>query len=37
LIDEVLQRLDAQLLTLSSDSKRIVANKAGHNVQAEDP
>jgi pimeloyl-ACP methyl ester carboxylesterase len=37
LIDEVLQRLDTQLLTLSSDSKRIVAKTAGHNIQAEDP
>ena len=37
LIDAVLQRLDAQLLTLSSDSKRIVARTAGHNIQADDP
>jgi pimeloyl-ACP methyl ester carboxylesterase len=37
LIDAVLQRLDAQLLTLSSDSKRIVAKKAGHNIQLDDP
>lgn len=37
LIDEVLQRLDTQLLTLSSDSKRIVAKQAGHNIQLEDP
>jgi pimeloyl-ACP methyl ester carboxylesterase len=37
LIDEVLQRLDAQLLTLSSDSKRIVAKTAGHNIQLDDP
>jgi pimeloyl-ACP methyl ester carboxylesterase len=37
LIDAVLQRLDAQLLTLSSDSKLIVAKKAGHNIQLDDP
>jgi pimeloyl-ACP methyl ester carboxylesterase len=37
LIDEVLQRLDAQLLTLSSDSKLIVAKQAGHNIQLDDP
>lgn len=37
LLDEVLQRLDTQLLTLSSDSKRIVAKKAGHNIQLDDP
>jgi pimeloyl-ACP methyl ester carboxylesterase len=36
-IDVVLRRLEAQLLTLSSDSKWIVAKKAGHNIQAEDP
>jgi len=37
LIDEVTQRLARQLLTLSSDSKLIVAKKAGHNIQAEEP
>lgn len=37
LIDRVNQTLDAQLLTLSSDSKLIVAKTAGHNIQAEDP
>jgi pimeloyl-ACP methyl ester carboxylesterase len=37
LIDAVLQRLDEQLLTLSSDSKLVVAKKAGHNIQVEDP
>jgi pimeloyl-ACP methyl ester carboxylesterase len=37
LIDQVLQRLNAQLLTLSSDSKLIAAKMAGHNIQAEDP
>ena len=37
LIDSVTQRLDRQLLTLSSSSKRIVAKTAGHNIQAEDP
>jgi pimeloyl-ACP methyl ester carboxylesterase len=36
-IDAVIQRLDEQLLTLSSDSKRIVAQTAGHNIQADDP
>lgn len=37
LIDEVWQRLNAQLLTLSSDSKLIVAKTAGHNIQGDDP
>lgn len=37
LIDRVTQALAAQLLTLSSDSKLIVAKKAGHKIQAEDP
>jgi len=37
LIDSVTQRLAAQLLTLSSDSKLIVAKKAGHNIQADEP
>jgi pimeloyl-ACP methyl ester carboxylesterase len=37
LIDEVTQRLARQLLTLSSDSKLIVAKQAGHNIQAEEP
>lgn len=37
LIDSVTQRLAKQLLTLSSDSKLIVAKTAGHNIQAEDP
>jgi pimeloyl-ACP methyl ester carboxylesterase len=37
LIDAVIQRLNAQLLTLSSDSKQIVAKTAGHNIQADDP
>jgi septum formation inhibitor-activating ATPase MinD len=36
-IDAVIQRLDEQLLTLSSDSKRIVAKTAGNNIQADDP
>jgi len=36
-IDAVIQRLDEQLLTLSTDSKRIVAKTAGHNIQADDP
>jgi pimeloyl-ACP methyl ester carboxylesterase len=37
LIDSVTQRLAAQLLTLSSDSKLIVAKQAGHNIQADEP
>ena len=37
LIDSVTQRLAAQLLTLSSDSKLIVAKTAGHNIQADEP
>jgi hypothetical protein len=37
LIDAVIQSLNAQLLTLSSDSKQIVAKTAGHNIQADDP
>jgi pimeloyl-ACP methyl ester carboxylesterase len=37
LIDGVTQRLNAQLLALSSDSKLIVAKKAGHNIQADEP
>ena len=37
LIDAVNQRLDAQLLTLSTNSKQIIAKKAGHNIQADEP
>ena len=37
LIDEVHQRLQAELLNLSTRSKQIVATKAGHNIQAEEP
>jgi pimeloyl-ACP methyl ester carboxylesterase len=37
LIDEVNQRLDRQLLTLSTNSRLIVAKTAGHNIQADDP
>jgi pimeloyl-ACP methyl ester carboxylesterase len=37
LIDSVTQRLAGQLLTLSSDSRLIVASKAGHNIQADEP
>ena len=37
LISAVHQRLQAQLLTLSTNSKQIVAKKAGHNIQAEEP
>ncbi len=37
MIDEVSQRLQANLATLSTNSKFIVATKAGHNIQAEEP
>ena len=37
LIKEVGRRLDAGLLALSSNSKHVVASKAGHNIQAEEP
>jgi pimeloyl-ACP methyl ester carboxylesterase len=37
LIDGVNQKLDAHLLTLSTDSRLIVAKTAGHAIQADDP
>jgi pimeloyl-ACP methyl ester carboxylesterase len=37
LIGAVHQRLQAQLLTLSTNSKQVIAKKAGHNIQAEGP
>jgi len=37
LIDAVHQRLQAGLLTLSTNSKQVVAKKAGHVIQAEEP
>lgn len=37
LIDAVHQRLQAGLLALSTNSKQIVATKAGHVIQAEEP
>lgn len=37
LIKEVGQRLDADLAALSTNSKHIVATKAGHNIQADEP
>ena len=37
IIDEVGQRLQAGLATLSTNSKYIVATKAGHNIQADEP
>lgn len=36
-ISAVHQRLQAQLLTLSSNSRQVIAKKAGHNIQAEEP
>lgn len=36
-IDEVIQRLQAGLATLSTNSKFIVAAKAGHNIHADEP
>lgn len=37
IIDEVVQRLQTRLATLSTNRKFIVAAKAGHNIQAEEP
>lgn len=37
LIDAVHQRLQSELLHLSSNSKQIIAKKAGHVIQAEEP
>lgn len=37
LIKEVEQRLNADLAALSTHSKHIVATKAGHNIQADEP
>lgn len=37
LIDAVHQRVQAQLLSLSTNSKQVIATKAGHNIQAEEP
>ncbi|GFE82735.1 hypothetical protein GCM10011487_47350 [Steroidobacter agaridevorans] len=37
LIKAVSQRLSADLATLSTNSKHIVASKAGHNIQADEP
>lgn len=37
LIDAVNQKLGAELLRLSANSKQIIAKNAGHNIQAEEP
>lgn len=37
IIDEVGERLQTGLATLSTNSKFIVATKAGHNIQADEP
>jgi hypothetical protein len=37
LIDAVTQRLAAQLVKLSTSGKQIIATKAGHNIQADEP
>lgn len=37
IIDPVTQRLQTSLATLSTNSKFIVATKAGHNIQADEP
>jgi hypothetical protein len=37
LISAVHQKLQAQLLTLSTNSKQIIAKQAGHNIQADEP
>jgi pimeloyl-ACP methyl ester carboxylesterase len=37
LIDSVGQKLQADVLKLSSNSRQIVATKAGHNIQFEEP
>ncbi len=37
LIDAVTQRLAAQLVKLSTNGRQIIATKAGHNIQADEP
>jgi pimeloyl-ACP methyl ester carboxylesterase len=37
LIDAVTQRLAAQLVMLSTSGKQVIATKAGHNIQADEP
>lgn len=37
LISAAHQKLQAQLLTLSTNSKQVIAKKAGHNIQADEP
>ena len=37
IIDGVHQRLQAELLKLSTHSRQVVAQKAGHNIQADEP
>lgn len=37
LIDSVHHKVQAQLLTLSTRSKHVIAKQAGHNIQAEEP